>query len=591
MIDNVDDLINDFYGKYAPDKKPSVEKIKVIKETYKDDYDGLVTDMYSKYAPDNIPDATKLSTIKETYGLKKKDISIPEPEVSSENVPGSDLSSISKISVQKEIPEGTAGIKTEKEYNALLLKADKTDEDKKLIRSYIDSNIGSKPIANQEIINKAYTLSTKGDYDQSNQMLIKLREKGGHDNPYVNELIVHNLMTKGDHKTAGIIIDDAIKVNPGNTGLLLDKAFIAKEEALSGKKDDKLDIAKIDESLHNINKVLVEAPDKMKSNPEAPNGFKYHEAVIQADRYQQALDLKIKLLRTIPEQKGLLDYTIEEKDKADKQAKYLNELHYREIVGKTLQDKSLADFVADWTLIKPMMESVGGGVDKAVQAGERMIDNIPTVKEFLKYSNDMYKIGRGSTVDPEFNPINQFGKGLLDYNKELLNIGVGVGQAGMAVIPEVAFAWSPVTKGSSFLVSALTTEKGGDVLSEMDSDKNWVNRVMTPFSTIFKPETEEGKSLATIGDLIPMALIFHVAGKGFASKGTPEFNRVNELVELAESGKELHPEQKQFLQDYIKETLIKNRDAVGKYADTFNRIKKLEKVENDPVKTELEKTE
>lgn len=76
-MNELDQLLVDFYSKYAPDQKLTPERLNKIKTNYGDDYDALLTDLYGKYKQPL--DATKLAKIKTLYNLQSSNNSFDKP--------------------------------------------------------------------------------------------------------------------------------------------------------------------------------------------------------------------------------------------------------------------------------------------------------------------------------------------------------------------------------------------------------------------------------------------------------------------------------------------------------------------------------
>lgn len=83
-MDELDQLIDQFYGKYSPDNIPQGERRASLKKKLQSDFDGYVTQMYQKYAPDNVPDSTRLASLRTKY------LVAPTPEAPQEVQPTSD---------------------------------------------------------------------------------------------------------------------------------------------------------------------------------------------------------------------------------------------------------------------------------------------------------------------------------------------------------------------------------------------------------------------------------------------------------------------------------------------------------------------
>jgi len=75
-MDEISVLIKDLYGTYAPEEY-SDDKVKYVKENYKNELDVFVKDFYGKYAPEEYNDG-KLKYIEENYNIsfKKKTKSV-----------------------------------------------------------------------------------------------------------------------------------------------------------------------------------------------------------------------------------------------------------------------------------------------------------------------------------------------------------------------------------------------------------------------------------------------------------------------------------------------------------------------------------
>ena len=77
MEDELDVLVKDLYGKYAPNQF-SEDKVEYVRDNYKDDVDVFIRDFYGKYAPKDFNE-DKLKKIKTTYNLSLKQQEVIKP--------------------------------------------------------------------------------------------------------------------------------------------------------------------------------------------------------------------------------------------------------------------------------------------------------------------------------------------------------------------------------------------------------------------------------------------------------------------------------------------------------------------------------
>ena len=68
-MNELDQFLQDFYGKYAEPGTLTPEKLEQIKRAYGQDYDALITGLYKKYNPSKLPDSSRLAQIKQAYGF------------------------------------------------------------------------------------------------------------------------------------------------------------------------------------------------------------------------------------------------------------------------------------------------------------------------------------------------------------------------------------------------------------------------------------------------------------------------------------------------------------------------------------------
>jgi hypothetical protein len=73
MGDELDQFLDQFYGKYSPENVPQGDRRTSLKKKLTEDFDRVVTQMYQKYSPESVPDATRIQSLKTKYIPVKKD--------------------------------------------------------------------------------------------------------------------------------------------------------------------------------------------------------------------------------------------------------------------------------------------------------------------------------------------------------------------------------------------------------------------------------------------------------------------------------------------------------------------------------------
>src|SRR5690606_6250912 len=66
-MDELDQFIDGFYAKYAPQNTPQGEPRTYLREKLTDDFDGYVRQMYAKYAPQNTPSPEQMVTLRQQF--------------------------------------------------------------------------------------------------------------------------------------------------------------------------------------------------------------------------------------------------------------------------------------------------------------------------------------------------------------------------------------------------------------------------------------------------------------------------------------------------------------------------------------------
>src|SRR5690606_3313682 len=66
-MDELDQFIDGFYAKYAPQKPPQCESRTYLREQLTEDFEGYVAQMYAKYAPQNTPSPEQMVTLRQQF--------------------------------------------------------------------------------------------------------------------------------------------------------------------------------------------------------------------------------------------------------------------------------------------------------------------------------------------------------------------------------------------------------------------------------------------------------------------------------------------------------------------------------------------